>query len=110
MKVDDKDPKAVSWFKQAPIYLLSGLSAEMVSGVIWTPMDVAKGRLQRGGDTHTTARGLLANVWKKEGYQGIFRVGISTKLLGRCSPGLPGLLGFHRRLWVRFIGSLLVRY
>lgn len=68
------DPKDVPWFKQAPIYLLSGLTAEMVSGVIWTPMDVAKSRLQRGADKHTTARALLADVRRKEGLRGVFRV------------------------------------
>lgn len=67
------DPQQVPWYRQAPIYLMSGLAAEMVSGVIWTPMDVAKSRLQRGADKHTTARSLLADVWKKEGPTGIFR-------------------------------------
>jgi len=63
-----EDNQNVSWLKQAPIYLASGLTAEMISGVIWTPMDVAKTRLQRGRDEYTTARSLLANVWQREGY------------------------------------------
>lgn len=69
----DADSQRIPWFKSAPIYLASGLTAEMVSGIIWTPMDVAKGRLQRGRDKHTTARGLLGDVWKKEGCRGLFR-------------------------------------
>jgi len=62
---------------QAPVYLLSGLTAEVVSGVIWTPMDVAKSRLQRGAEDPSTGRSaarLLRGVWKKEGWRGIFRV------------------------------------
>ncbi|KAG8831215.1 hypothetical protein FRC17_003464 [Serendipita sp. 399] len=69
----DPDLRTVPWLKQVPIYLASGLTAEMVSGVIWTPMDVAKSRLQRGGEGHTTARSLLKDIWKKEGYRGVWR-------------------------------------
>ena len=72
--IQHEDNQNVSWFKQAPIYLASGLTAEMISGVIWTPMDVAKSRLQRGRDGYTTARSLLADVWHREGYRGLFRV------------------------------------
>lgn len=72
--IKHEDKQNVSWFKQAPIYLASGLTAEMISGVIWTPMDVAKSRLQRGRDGYTTARSLLADVWQREGYLGLFRV------------------------------------
>jgi len=66
-----------SWMYQAPVYLLSGLTAELVSGVIWTPMDVAKSRLQRGAEDPSTGRSavrLLRGVWKREGWRGIFRV------------------------------------
>jgi hypothetical protein len=66
-----------SWMYQAPVYLLSGLTAEMISGVIWTPMDVAKSRLQRGAEDPSTGRSavrLLRGVWKREGWRGIFRV------------------------------------
>lgn len=62
---------------QAPVYLLSGLTAELVSGVIWTPMDVAKSRLQRGTEDASTGRSavrLLRGVWNREGWRGIFRV------------------------------------
>ncbi|PVF93102.1 mitochondrial carrier [Serendipita vermifera] len=69
----DQDPKTIPWWKQGPIYLISGLTAEMVSGVIWTPMDVAKSRLQRGKDNHTKARTLLKEIWKMEGYRGVWR-------------------------------------
>ncbi|KAG8775162.1 hypothetical protein FRC19_001930 [Serendipita sp. 401] len=69
----DPDLRTVPWFKQVPIYLAAGLTAEMVSGVIWTPMDVAKSRLQRGSEGHITARSLLKDVWKREGYRGVWR-------------------------------------
>jgi hypothetical protein len=68
------EQKQLQWYKQAPIYLLAGLTAEMVSGVIWTPMDVAKSRLQRGTEGHNSARRLLTEVYRKEGYRGLFRV------------------------------------
>jgi hypothetical protein len=74
----DQDPKTIPWLKQGPIYLMSGLTAEMVSGIIWTPMDVAKSRLQRGKDHHTKARTLLKEIWKTEGYRGVWRVRMPT--------------------------------
>lgn len=69
-----------SWAHQVPVYLLSGLTTELVSGVVWTPMDVAKSRLQRGAEAEAgphegrSARRLLLRVWRQEGWRGIFRV------------------------------------
>jgi hypothetical protein len=101
----DTKPKDIPWFKQAPIYILAGLTAEMVSGVIWTPMDVAKSRLQRGADKHTTARALLTEVWRKESFKGVFRV---SRLFGHpfnadTYPGPLGILGLHSGFRVSFI-------
>ena len=97
----DADSRSIPWFKSVPIYLASGLTAEMVSGFIWTPMDVAKGRLQRGRDTHTTARALLGDVWNKEGYRGIFRVWPIMGIPSTTAEHLTGLLGLYCGIWVR---------
>jgi len=65
---------------RAPVYLLSGLTAEIVSGIIWTPMDVAKSRLQKGAEDASTGRStvrLLKGVWTRESGRGVCRVGLN---------------------------------
>ncbi|SGY79714.1 BQ5605_C008g05208 [Microbotryum silenes-dioicae] len=59
--------------QQMPVFMLSGLAAEFASGAIWTPMDVMKARLQKGGEGTTSASKLLRKIWKEEGYRGVFR-------------------------------------
>ena len=43
-----------SWMHQVPVYLLSGLTAEIASSVIWMPTDVAKSWLQKGAEDAST--------------------------------------------------------
>ena len=71
---------------QAPMYLLSGLTAEAVSGVIWTPMDVAKSRLQKGVEDASIGQSavrILKGVWIRDGWRGVFRVGLNLGVLSR---------------------------
>ncbi|KAL1921501.1 uncharacterized protein VTP21DRAFT_11217 [Calcarisporiella thermophila] len=61
-------------------HLLAGACAECVSGLVWTPMEVMKNRLQAGGDarageelTRESTRRLAGEIWQKEGVRGFFR-------------------------------------
>jgi len=44
----------------------------VLSGAIWTPMDVMKARLQKGNEG-TSATKLLKKIWREEGYKGVWR-------------------------------------
>ncbi|KAG0150253.1 hypothetical protein CROQUDRAFT_73335 [Cronartium quercuum f. sp. fusiforme G11] len=61
-----------SLMQQFPAYMLSGLSAEIVSGWVWTPMEVTKSRLQKGNEG-TSAIKLLKKIAQTEGVSGIWR-------------------------------------
>lgn len=55
-------------------YVISGAVAEIVSSVIWTPMEVVKGRMQildSAGPSSTMA--LVNRIYHKEGIRGFFR-------------------------------------
>lgn len=61
-----------SMIEQFPAYMLSGLSAEIVSGWVWTPMEVTKSRLQKGNEG-TSGIKLLKKIARTEGVRGIWR-------------------------------------
>ncbi|KAK4057798.1 hypothetical protein OIO90_001017 [Microbotryomycetes sp. JL221] len=58
--------------QQLPVFMLSGLAAELVSGGIWTPMDVLKSRLQHGSEG-TSAMKLVGKILKEEGLKGFYK-------------------------------------
>jgi len=62
-----------SIMKQLPVFLAAGMTAEVASAAIWTPMDVVKSRLQKGEDGTNSARVLIRRIWREEGYRGVFR-------------------------------------
>lgn len=53
-------------------HLLSGLSAEAVSAVFWTPMEVVKQRAQVGARDTSSAQ-VVRQVWRAEGARAFFR-------------------------------------
>ncbi|KAF7973963.1 hypothetical protein HWV62_13932 [Athelia sp. TMB] len=58
--------------RQLPIFLAAGMTAEVASATIWTPMEVVKSRLQRGGEGNSATM-LLKRIWREEGHRGVFR-------------------------------------
>ncbi|ORY78880.1 mitochondrial carrier domain-containing protein [Leucosporidium creatinivorum] len=58
--------------QQLPVFVMAGMTAEFLSGAIWTPMDVMKARLQKGNEG-TSATKLLKKIWREEGYKGVWR-------------------------------------
>ncbi|KAM0789031.1 hypothetical protein ACM66B_003097 [Microbotryomycetes sp. NB124-2] len=58
--------------QQLPVFMLSGLAAELVSGGIWTPMDVLKSRLQHGAEG-TSAIKLVGKILRQEGIKGLYK-------------------------------------
>ncbi|KAJ1547818.1 hypothetical protein HK096_010883 [Nowakowskiella sp. JEL0078] len=66
------------------VHALAGASAEIVSGLFWTPMEVIKNKLQISGNLTSlgivesrrekiNARNLAIDIYKKEGLHGFFR-------------------------------------
>ncbi|GAA5864473.1 hypothetical protein JCM1840_000512 [Sporobolomyces johnsonii] len=64
--------EAPSLLQQLPIFVASGTAAELASGMIWTPLDVLKSRLQKGGEG-TSAIALMRKIVREEGPKGLFR-------------------------------------
>ncbi|KAL8290560.1 hypothetical protein RQP46_002818 [Phenoliferia psychrophenolica] len=59
--------------QQMPIFILAGGVAEIASGAFWTPLEVLKSRLQKGGEGTTSGTKLLGKIWREEGYRGVWR-------------------------------------
>lgn len=54
-------------------YVISGAAAEIASSVIWTPMEVVKGRMQILESSGRNTFWLMKDIYKKEGVKGFFR-------------------------------------
>lgn len=62
------------WREGLASYLIAGASAEIVSGAIWTPMEVLKARLQRSAGESVATIDLARQIVETEGWQGLWRV------------------------------------
>ncbi|GAA6024695.1 hypothetical protein JCM11491_003618 [Sporobolomyces phaffii] len=62
-----------SLLQQLPIFVAAGTAAELASGMIWTPLDVLKSRLQKGNEGTTSALVLSRKIIQTEGVKGLFR-------------------------------------
>jgi solute carrier family 25 iron transporter 28/37 len=54
-------------------YVISGAVAELTSSVIWTPMEVVKGRMQILEAQNRNTMWLIGDIYRKEGIKGFFR-------------------------------------
>ncbi|KAI8337381.1 mitochondrial carrier domain-containing protein [Choanephora cucurbitarum] len=54
-------------------HLISGCAAEVAGGLLFTPMEVMKNRLQTQRGQHVRLRLFVSNIYKQEGLRGFFR-------------------------------------
>lgn len=74
---------AYHFFKQtlgfdskALVHLVSGFLAEVVSGVLWLPIDVTKERMQvkrTAGFSYTGSFNAISAILQSEGWRGLYR-------------------------------------
>jgi len=86
---------------QLPLIASAALAAELASGLIWTPMDVLKQRLQTGRESTKSAPTLIKRIWKEEGYRGVWRGYFFS--LAQFSPYVVIYFGMYESLKMRFI-------
>ncbi|KAJ1915396.1 hypothetical protein IWQ60_008450 [Tieghemiomyces parasiticus] len=94
---------AARWLSETAVgnYALSAMAAEGLSGLIWTPMEVLKNRLQVVQTSPTPPEATVAGVAVNAGRNGSGRsTSATTWALARTIYCTDGLRGFFRGYWL----------